>query len=354
MVTKTTTISLDQLIDAYLISRRHLSPHTQDYYHNCLHNFRWYVKKAGWPEAAEEITRQHIREFLNYIAESPRRWGLPKCTSSRRQATPATVNHYGRVIKRLFRWACDEEEYLADNGIWRLKLPRPCYRQVEPYSDAEVMAMLDAGGDDSRFLASRNRAIISMFADTGLRLSELAGIRLDDLHSSLKQVRVLGKGSKVRVVPLQGESMRALNRYLMYRPRDGGQWLWLNDDGGPLQMRSIQNMLQRLKRRAGVRSGGGVHRFRHYYATRYLEAGGNPSSLRLLLGHESFAMVLHYTRMVSAQRAVDEHVSPLNELYRGRNRNRDDGWGWREGSLTSASHGICHTSDSSRLGKAPD
>jgi len=141
---------------------------------------------------------------------------------------------------------------------------------------------------------------------------------------------VWGKGSKVRIVPLQGESMKALNRYLMYRPRDGGDWLWLADDGQPLQMRSIQNMVQRLKRRAGVRSGGGVHRFRHYFATRYLEAGGNPSSLRLLLGHESFAMVLHYTRMVSAQRAVEEHVSPLSRLYRGGDHNRgDDGWGWR-------------------------
>lgn len=327
---KTRQITLNQLISAYLISRRHLSPHTQGYYENCLGNFQWYAKEAGWPEAAEDITREHVREFLNYVAQSKKRWGLNQCTSSRRQATPATVNHYGRVIKRLFRWASDEEDYLPDNGIWRLKLPPPRYRQVEPYTDGEVMAMLDACDEDSRFLSCRNKAIIAMFADTGLRLSELAGIKLADLHSSLNQVRVLGKGSKMRIVPLQGESMKALNRYLMYRPRDGGEWLWLSDEGKPLQMRSIQNMVQRLKRRAGVRSSGGVHRFRHYFATRYLEAGGNPSSLRLLLGHESFAMVLHYTRMVSAQRAVDEHVSPLSRLYQGGNHNRsDDGWGWR-------------------------
>jgi len=328
---KTKTITLRRLIDAFLVSRQHLSPHTQGYYDNCLRHFLWYAEKTDWPEAAEEITKERIREFLNYIAQSKKRWGLTGCTSSRRQATPATVNHYGRVIKRLFRWASDEEEYLPDKGIWRLKLPPPRYRQIEPYSDGEVMTMLDTcEEEDSKFLSCRNKAIIAMFADTGIRLSELAGIRLGDLHSTLKQVRVSGKGSKMRIVPLQGESMKALNRYLMYRPRDGGEWLWLSDDGQPLQLRSIQNMVQRLKRRAGVRSSGGVHRFRHYFATRYLEAGGNPSSLRLLLGHESFAMVLHYTRMVSAQRAVDEHVSPLSRLYQGGNHNRgDDGWGWR-------------------------
>jgi len=240
------------------------------------------------------------------------------------------------VIKRLFRWASDEEEYLPDNGIWRLKLPSPHYRQVQPYTDGEVMAMLDTCEEEfrtsSRFLGSRNKAIISMFADTGLRLSELAGIKLSDLHSRLKQVKVWGKGAKMRVVPLQGESMKALNRYLMYRPRDSIDWLWLSDEGERLSAESITTMVQRLKRRAGVESSGLVHRFRHYFATRYLEAGGNPSSLRLLLGHESFAMVLHYTRMVSAQRAIDEHerFSPLNRLYNGgKNHSRDDGWGWR-------------------------
>lgn len=212
-----------------------------------------------------------------------------------------------------------------------LKLPPPRYRQIEPYSDGEVMAMLDAcEEEDSKFLSCRNKAIIAIFADSGMRLSELAGMRLDDLHSTLKQVRVWGKGSKMRIVPLQGESTKALNRYLMYRPRDGGESVWLTEDDQPLRPRSIQNMVQRLKRRAGVRSGGGVHRFRHYFATRYLEAGGNPSSLRLLLGHESFAMMLHYTRMVSAQSAVDEHISPLSRLYRGGNhKHGNDSWGWR-------------------------
>jgi len=239
------------------------------------------------------------------------------------------------VIKRLFRWASDEEEYVKENGIWRLKLPSPHFRQVEPYTDTEVMSLLEACEEEyrfrSRFLGSRNGAIIAVFCDTGIRLSELAGIKLSDLHSSLKQLRVTGKGLKTRVVPLQKQSMKVLNRYLMYRPETDSDWLWLSDEGDRLTAGSIITMVERLKRRAGVRSGGKVHRFRHYFATRYLEAGGNPSSLRLLLGHESFAMVMHYTRLVNARRAVSEHeqFSPLNHLYQ-EHHNHDDGWGWRK------------------------
>jgi site-specific recombinase XerD len=335
---KTKNITLDELIDAFLGATSHLSPHTQRYYRTYLKGFRWYAHEFNWPEVADEITRDHIRQFLNYVGNNTNRWGHNDPTrSSSRRAAPGTTFHYGVVVKRLFRWATDEEEYLKENGIWRLKLPSPHFRQVEPYTDTEVMSMLEACEEEyrfrSRFLGSRNKAIIAVFCDTGIRLSEMAGIRLADLHSSLKQLRVTGKGQKTRIVPLQGESMKSLNRYIMYRPETDSDWLWLSDEGDRLTADSITTMVERLKKRAGVSSDGLVHRFRHYFATRYLEAGGNVNSLRLLLGHESFAMVLHYTKLVNARRAVSEHgqFSPLNQLYE--HRNRDDGWGWHKSNI---------------------
>ena len=80
-------------------------------------------------------------------------------------------------------------------------------------------------------------------------------------------------------------------------------------------------------------SGGGAHRLRHYFATRYLEAGGDINSLRLLLGHATLDMVLRYPKYVDVRRALDQHheFSSLDRLYNGgRNHNRgDDSWGWR-------------------------
>ena len=110
-------------------------------------------------------------------------------------------------------------------------------------------------------------------------------MKLSELDPQLQQVRVLGKGAKLRVVPLNGEARKALKIYLtQYRP-GGGDAVWLTEDGSPLSPYSVKVMIGRLKRRAGVTSGGGAHRFRHYFATRYLEAGGDINSLRLLLGH---------------------------------------------------------------------
>jgi len=126
--------------------------------------------------------------------------------------------------------------------------------------------------------------------------------------------------------------MKALNRYLVYRPKEEPKWLCPDDEGARLSASALTTMVERGKKRGGVTSDGLVHRFRHYFATRYLEAGGNPNYLRLLLGHESFAMVLHYTRWVNTRQAIDEHdqFSPLDRLMRGGNNNHDnDGWGWK-------------------------
>jgi len=332
------SINLTQLITAFQLSRRQLAPGTVFYYESCLRNFLWYAREEHWPQDAGEISRDLIRQFLEYVATSTHRWGYDDPTrSSARRASPGTVNHYGRVVKRLFRWAADEEELIPDTGIWRLRLPGPHYKQVAPYTDGEVLAMLSGCEDEfrasSKMLGARDKAIISIFADTGLRLSELAGIRLADLAPSLKQLRVMGKGAKMRVLPLQGESMKTLNRYLIrFRPPGNSDYLWLNDEGGRLSASAITTMVARLKGRVGVTSSGMVHRFRHYFATRYLENGGNLNALRLLLGHESLSMVLHYSRWVEANRAIAEHdrFSPLDHLTRGGHHNRvDDGWGWK-------------------------
>ncbi|MBA7702573.1 Tyrosine recombinase XerC [subsurface metagenome] len=334
MVTKT-CVTLSNLIQNFLLSRQHLRPKTLRYYRTCLGNLQWYAQKNGWPTDAGDVTRDHIRAFLAYIETERNRWGYTDISrSSSRQASPATVHHYGRVVKILFNWA-EEEECLDKNPIRRLKLRSPGYKDVEPHSDEEVQAMLNVCEDEARFrhryLGIRNKAIISLFVATGLRLTELSDITLSDLDPRLQQVRVMGKGAKMRVVPLDGEVRKSLRHYLEIRPRDGDE-LWKTADGLKLTARGIQMVVKHLKKRAGIKGGGGPHRFRHYFATKYLEAGGDINSLRLLLGHATLDMVLRYSRYVDVQKALANHqqFNPLDRLYRGGNHNRgDDGWGWR-------------------------
>ena len=323
--------NLEKLISTFINSRRYLSQRSVEYYGGCLKGLLWYSQANGWPPPAE-LTRNHMAEFLGYVATEKRRWDGNGMRPTKAQAAPATVYHYGKVVKFFFNWA-KEEEYLTKNPAARLELPRPHYRQVEPYSNEEVKAMLDVCEYDINnslhYLGIRNQAIISLFVDTGLRLSELSGIKLGDLDPNLQQLRVMGKGSKLRVVPINGRARKALKRYLTQARAPGGDPLWKTDDGNPLSRYSIKIMVSRLKVRAGVNGGGGAHRFRHYFATHCLDNGMDLNTLRLLLGHATLNMVIHYSQFVDVQKALDKHqqCSPLDGLYR--DNSRQDSWGWR-------------------------
>ncbi len=316
--TTASPLTLSELVTRFC-ARRPLARKTRIYYSNILTKFAWYAGAQGWPDLAE-ITREHIRDFLSYVATEEVRWPEAR-RSPTKAAAQATVHHYGKVVKSLFNWA-EDEGYLEANPAARVKVGRPQYREIEPYSDDDVRAMLEVTEADIRigfrYLGLRNKAIISLFVATGLRVEELAGISMSRLDPRLQQLAVTGKGQKGRVVPVNGEARKALRAYLAVRPA-GGDELWKTADGSPLLLYSVMIMVTRLKRRAGIAASGGAHRFRHYFATRYLEAGGDINSLRLLLGHATLDMVLKYARFANVQRALAEHeqFNPLDRLVNG-------------------------------------
>ena len=204
--TRTRSLTLDELVARFMASCRHvsprsgrrLSPRTITYYQTCLNGLLYFAAQEGWPEPAA-LTRDHLRDFMDYLDNEAHRWDGDGRRCTFKKASPATVHHYLKVAATFFRW-CEDEEYLRESPARRLRLPNPQYRDIEPYTDDEVNAMLATCEGDiqrgHRYLGVRNKAIISVFVDTGLRLSELAGMKLSELDPQLQQVRVLGKGSK--------------------------------------------------------------------------------------------------------------------------------------------------------------
>ena len=305
--------TLDSLVSDFLGDHAHLSPKTLDTYRNCLGNFQWYAKEQAWPE----VNSPRIRQFLAYLGES-NRWGRhdPSLSSSP-PACPSTIHHYGRIIKNLFRWALDEG-LIDEDPTRRLRLGSPKCREVEPYTDKQVLAMLygcDEEAGRHRYLGVRNKAIISLFVATGLRLKELSRISLNDFDQRQQQLSVRGKGERFRLVPINGEARKCLRRYMDIRTR-GGDMLWKTDDGKAMTANGVRIMVVRLARSTGTDKGG-PHRFRHYFATKFLEAGGDINSLRLLLGHTTLTMVLRYSRFIDIKNAFAEHrqYNPLEHLY---------------------------------------
>jgi len=315
--------SLKSLVKAFVLTQRTdgKSQRTVEYYEGNLGRFLWYAEKEGWPNDARLITEWHIREFLGYITSETQRWRLNGngSESSRRQASHSTLHHYYAVLKTFFNW-CVKEGFLAESPLAKVKVASPKPRVIQPYTSQEVAKMLALCDQDyqqnAKFLGSRNRAIVLMFLDTGLRVSEIAGIKLDDLDAERGWIKVKGKGATERVVRIGVAAQKALWRYLVHRPSNGKAELWLTEEGTPLQSDGIQIMIRRLKERAGVTSRGNCHRFRHTFALIFLRADRNPFNLQYLLGHSDLRMVRHYTATLGMEDALEAHkkASPADLL----------------------------------------
>jgi len=199
-------------------------------------------------------------------------------------------------------------------------MSNPKAKVVQPYTPEEVARMLAVCDYDyqhnARFLGSRNRAIILMLLDTGLRVSEIASVGLEDIDTERGWIKIRGKGDKERVVRIGATPQKALWRYLMHRPDDGRQDLWLTEEGRSLRSDGIQIMVRRLKQRAGVKSSGNCHRFRHTFAINFLRADRNPFNLQYLLGHSDLRMVRHYVATLGMEDALEAHTkaSPADLL----------------------------------------
>jgi site-specific recombinase XerD len=315
--------SLKSLIKGFVLTKQTegKSPRTVEYYRDNLKRFLWYAEKQSWPDDIRLLTEWQIREFLGYVASETNRWGLKGNGSetSKRKATQSTVHHYFVAISVFFNWV-NQEGFVEHNPITKIEIAKPKPRIINPYRIEEIKQMLAVCDYDyehnAKFLGSRNRAIILVLLDSGVRLSELVGMKIGDIDHERGHIRVLGKGSKERVVRIGKTAQKALWHYLMYHTENGRKELWLTEEGKPLTDAGVQSLVKRLKQRAGVGSEGSIHRFRHTFAISFLRLDRNPFNLQYLLGHSSLEMVRHYTATLGMEDALKAHenASPADTL----------------------------------------
>jgi site-specific recombinase XerD len=315
--------SVQSLSKGFVLTQRTdcKSPRTIEYYESNLRRFLWYADQQEWPDDVRLITEWHIREFLAYVSGEGNRWGLEGngSESSRPKATYCTVHHYYCVLKAFFNW-CVREGFIQETPLAKIKLKNPRLNVVQPYSNQDIMKLIDVCDHDfknnAKFLGSRNRAVVLMLLDTGLRISELTGIKLEDVESERGWIKVKGKGAKERVVRIGATAQKALWRYMVYRHKNNHSELWLTEEGRPMKSGGLQIMIKRLKERAGVVSGGNCHRFRHTFALNFLRQDRNPFNLQYLLGHSDLRMVKHYVSTLGMEDALKAHekASPADLL----------------------------------------
>jgi integrase/recombinase XerD len=192
---------------------------------------------------------------------------------------------------------------------------------IQPLNPKQVLALLDQA-DPKTFLGLRNKVMMLLMIDSGLRLSEVLTVKVSDVDLAGGTVLVMGKGRKERKVPFARTMREALDAYLKRRAktaaRDG--LLIVGRRGNRLTSRHVQIVMRRYGERAGIQ---GVrvspHTLRHTCATQYIRNGGDPFSLQAILGHSTLEMVRNYVNLASRD-VYDQHrkFSPLDRMVEAR------------------------------------
>lgn len=219
---------------------------------------------------------------------------------------PVSVAGYVRTLRVLGNWLAAEG--LAEGAALRgLRRPRVPHKVIEPVADDLLRRLLSV-------CSVRDRAIVLLMLDTGLRVSEVASIRLGDLRPD-GTLKVRGKGSRERMVPVGSTARAAIVRYLGQRgPGRPDDALWLGRKG-EISSRGLQHVVRRLKGRVGVTGRLSPHSLRHTFARSYLINGGDVFSLQRILGHTTLDMVKRYVALADVD-LVARHAtaSPADKL----------------------------------------
>ena len=222
-----------------------------------------------------------------------------------RSASTALNKHKG--LQQFFKWLTVDEEEFDRSPMLGVRQPRTPTRLIPIIATEDTTRILQVcRGKD--FADRRDEAIIRMLANTGARLSEVAGLAVQDVDLELDTVQFRGKGAKERRVRLGPRTARAVSRYLRARgrhPASSETRLWLPVRGAePLSANGIKLMVRRRGQQAGL-SGIHAHRWRHTYAHEWKLGGGDSGDLMLLLGWTSEDMPRHYGASAAAERAQE-------------------------------------------------
>lgn len=246
----------------------------------------------------DDVTRDQVRGWIVHVRET---------------ASSGTARSHFAGVRHFFRWVLAEGEIGTDptEGI---RTPAPNDARTELLSIKDIQAMLSTCGSKD-FVDKRDRAIIMLFADGGLRLSELAGLTVDAVEVSGRTVFVEGKGTnrsgpRRRAAPIGVKAAQALDRYLRERrrhPLADLPALWLGGrNRGPVTADGIDAMLKRRAARVGLAVH--PHQFRHTWADAFRAAGGSEGDLMTLGGWRSRAMLDRYGRTNAEARARDAYA----------------------------------------------
>jgi integrase/recombinase XerD len=316
-------LTISQAIEGFLLEKeaQRLSSHTLSDYNNAFRKLLNFLGNADVP--INDITAEQIKRLLLELGTVPQEPGgvAPRPAKS---LSKKTILNIHTAYSSLWTWAT--KEGYADRHIIRgIPRPDPDKKDINPLSQQDVRALLAACErsrsysrpgkrecSNARPTAERDKAILLLLLDTGVRASELCDLTIGDVDLQNRRIRVFGKGSKERFLPISPSTAKSVWRYITKQhEKELPDTNLLGKDGDDFSRYALGRLLHRLSQRAGV-SNVYPHRFRDTFATNFLRNGGHLLALQAALGHSSLEMVRLYAAFVQADLdAAHKTASPV-------------------------------------------
>ena len=277
-------MNIDKFLD-YLKYERNYSNNTIIAYENNIRGFLSYCKIKN-VKNMNEVNYQFIRGYISYLYKQ-------KYQAKSITRMLSALRSFFKYLKR--------EEKISTNPLDLITSPKVEKKLPKYLTINDVEKILNAP-DMSNKIGIRDAFILELLYVTGIRVSELTNIKLNDISIVEKKIKIMGKGSKERIVYYGTRCQELLNKYLNIRNdflKQANDYLILSNTGKQISTREIRNIINRLKVKAGIDINISPHTYRHTFATHMLNEGADLRSVQELLGHENLSTTTIYTHLTN-------------------------------------------------------
>ncbi|MCA1027835.1 tyrosine-type recombinase/integrase [Cytobacillus kochii] len=319
-------VNLEELIIKFIEAKEfeNRSIKTIKTYKQTLHHFYLWFEEHGNQRVEEAV----IKEYLIFMKSKKEKWddhehlastGIGKGLSIR------TINNIIRNMRVFFNWTYNNR-LISSNPMSNVKNLKEENDTFEVFTDSDIERLLKEP-NIRMFTGFRNYVMMLVLIDTGVRISELVNIKVQDVDFKLSQIVLPGRITKnrsLRVLPISKKTQNELENLLDYINISEEDYLFLNQYGEQFHADSFAKTLRDYGKKAGITVARcSPHTFRHYFAVKYLRSGGDAFSLMRILGHSDMTMTNRYVRYADNEiNEIHKRASPVENIFRTSNVNK--------------------------------